>query len=55
MTKKEKQKLARKCGYEYVYSGKTKSGYFKELNRVHNLDISPSNITELKKVIKQEK
>ena len=55
MTKNEKQKLANKCGYEYVYSGKTKLGYFKEVSDTHNLEVNPEDMKKLHEVIGQEK
>ena len=55
MTKNEKQKLASKCGHEYVYSGKTKSGYFKEVSDARNLVVDPEDMRKLHEVIGQEK
>ena len=55
MTKNEKQKLARKCGYDYVYSGKTKSGYFQEISGTQNMKVDPNDMRKLHEVIGQEK
>lgn len=54
MNKKEKQVLASKCGYEYLYSGKTKSGNFIKLNNTQNIMVNPDDMRNLNEVIAQE-
>ena len=54
MTKKEKQELANRCGYEYIYSGKTKTGFFKEIEGTENVQVSDEDSKALSKLIAQE-
>ena len=54
MTKNDKQRLAGRCGYEYIYSGKTKRGYFKELSGTQNVKVDSKDFKKLTEVIAQE-
>ncbi len=54
LTRKEKETLASKCGYEYIYSGKKKRGYFHELNDTQNIVINKDDMDLLKKIVKEE-
>ena len=55
LSKKEKQQIARRCGYEYVYSGKTGRGFFKEIEGTDNVNVSEADFKLLTELIAQEK
>jgi len=54
-SKSEKQKIARRCGYEYVYSGKTGTGFFREVEGTENVKVSEEDFKLLTELIEQEK
>jgi len=54
MTKKEKTKLAFKCGFEYRYSGNTNTGEFHPLLNIHNMRPDVVFLEKFNKMVEEE-
>jgi hypothetical protein len=54
-SKKEKEIIASRCGYNYVYSGKNKRGYFIKLESTQNVKGDPADLKLLNELILVEK